>query len=104
MLGKKSGGLKPGSKASSKCGNDMDKWGMSRNRNMFGGPERTFLDRDVCTGVLLPITLEELLSGPIPEKEIGDWKIWALSHSSFFRCTQYQIFGTNRDFKEHFQC
>lgn len=70
MLMKKAGGLKPGSKPSTKSGKDRDKWDMSRNRNLGGAPERAFLDRDVCTRMLLPITLEELLSGPIPEKAI----------------------------------
>lgn len=72
----------------------MNKWDMSRNSNLCGAPERAFLVRDVCTRVLLPFTLEELLSGPIPEKAIGERKVQTVSHSSFFRCTQYQIFGT----------
>lgn len=58
MLGKKSGGLKPGSKTSTKSGKDMGKWDMSRNSNLCGAPERAFLDRDMCTRVLQPIALE----------------------------------------------
>lgn len=103
MLGKKSGGLKSVSKTSTKSGKDMDKWGVSRNSNLCGAPERAFPDRDMCTRMLLPTTLEEVLSGPIPEKSIGEMKVQTVSHSSFFRCTQYQFFGRNRDLKQHFQ-
>lgn len=68
ILGEKSGGLKPGSKPSTKSEKGVDKWGMGRNRNLCGAPERAFLVRDVCTRLLLPITLEEPFKWARPRK------------------------------------
>jgi len=69
MLGEKSIGIMPVSRPSTEPGQDMDKWDKDRNRSACAAPERAFLDSDVCTRLFLPVTLEELLSGPIPEKQ-----------------------------------
>lgn len=56
MLGEKSGGIKPGSKPSPDPGQDMEKWDVDRNRSACGATKRAFLDQDVYTRLLLPVT------------------------------------------------